>query len=809
MNRPKSLNALTRDMIEAFTYFLDIANSTPPLPPLPILYSTSSENSASASTSATNSNPLLISPTPTPIPTPAVVVSPSSDSTRKIGVLPLPYDLPPVECILISSCIPKAYCAGGDVVQITDPLRRQYAFEFFTLEYFLHQKIIHSRLPVISFLRGFVLGGGVGMSIHSHFRVVTDTVSYAMPETKIGYIPDIAATYFLPRFTNNVGLFLSLTSLSLKFGDVLNGGVGTHYIHDSSSNIKDNESGKGTGKGVHEGIIQFLSTIRSADLRLSAIQSNEISLKVHSECAQRLCHLSQVISSSTIPATAFLKDINSTSLPGDEIIPYSSSSDPVIIEKCPVAQALFRYLNISPSAFQASAKKHEIELIYSNLHKFKQPTQLQQSSPLPSSHTSLPSRLTVNARAFIDDAFEKQTYFDLLSQVQLWSTLHPIIQPLYTRFLSAYNEENDKQASTSTSTSPSQSIQSILDEICKQICDHEHYITLMKGMKRASVFRTNLDTAESRQQKIERLRTLWDCVELALETYDILKSRPYCACVLSMQLYRLGRDKLRSVQDAILVENRSVMRMLTQAFSNSDFIDGVKTLLVLKAKHEQWTDFDQVLLAMLRPEQSAMCQQPHSPSLAQQNVMTKDDVLSAVHHLKQHVLSNLASFDHRQASHPSGHFLQDDQMIQESSNLLDKIQKLERIDHFSEVQTQSQFHSQVQDVGIRVSEFEEKTRLRCAGFCGGIFAPSTSLLPNRHETSGSIISMSREELDKTLIQSIQRFSPLEKELLFVYHYVRPIDHRDGDLVELFDYRQILQHDDQISILDSEIRLQSI
>ncbi len=71
--------------------------------------------------------------------------------------------------------------------------------------------IIHSRLI------SFPVGGGVGLSAHAPFRIATENTAFAMPETKIGYCPDVGASYFLSRVDGEIGTYLGLT------GDVIRG----------------------------------------------------------------------------------------------------------------------------------------------------------------------------------------------------------------------------------------------------------------------------------------------------------------------------------------------------------------------------------------------------------------------------------------------------------------------------------------------------------------------------------------------------------------------------------------------------------
>lgn len=51
----------------------------------------------------------------------------------------------------------------------------------------------------------------MGLSAHAPFRIATEKTFFAMPETKIGYAPDVGANYFLPKLDGELGTYLALT----------------------------------------------------------------------------------------------------------------------------------------------------------------------------------------------------------------------------------------------------------------------------------------------------------------------------------------------------------------------------------------------------------------------------------------------------------------------------------------------------------------------------------------------------------------------------------------------------------------------
>lgn len=135
--------------------------------------------------------------------------------------------------VLIKSNSPKAFCSGGDVVQCAkDNLKNDSnkSIEFFQSEYNLNYLLSIYGKPIVSLINGIVMGGGVGLSVHGAFRVVTESTRFAMPETSIGFFNDVGTSYWLPKVDANLGYYLSLTGDELTGFDTLLLGFGTHYV---------------------------------------------------------------------------------------------------------------------------------------------------------------------------------------------------------------------------------------------------------------------------------------------------------------------------------------------------------------------------------------------------------------------------------------------------------------------------------------------------------------------------------------------------------------------------------------------------
>ncbi|KAL8786173.1 MAG: hypothetical protein Q9213_002943 [Squamulea squamosa] len=141
--------------------------------------------------------------------------------------------------IIIGGAGPKAFCAGGDVSQLAKDIAENgdagqaTSKSYFGLEYSLDHLIATYPKPYVAYLDGITMGGGVGLSVHAPIRIATENTNFAMPETGIGFFPDVGGSFFLPRLEGFLGTYLALTSESLKGVQALYAGVATHYIDSS------------------------------------------------------------------------------------------------------------------------------------------------------------------------------------------------------------------------------------------------------------------------------------------------------------------------------------------------------------------------------------------------------------------------------------------------------------------------------------------------------------------------------------------------------------------------------------------------
>lgn len=141
--------------------------------------------------------------------------------------------------IVLKGAGEKALCAGGDVAALAKNNKKgaegwKKSAEYFALEYKLDHYIATYKKPYIAFMDGITMGGGVGLSLHAPFRIATERTVFAMPETTIGFFPDVGASFFLPRLNGSIGTYLALTSDRVTGPNVFYTGIATHYIHSAS-----------------------------------------------------------------------------------------------------------------------------------------------------------------------------------------------------------------------------------------------------------------------------------------------------------------------------------------------------------------------------------------------------------------------------------------------------------------------------------------------------------------------------------------------------------------------------------------------
>jgi enoyl-CoA hydratase len=141
-----------------------------------------------------------------------------------------------VATVLLTGAGERGLCAGGDIVAIhRDAVNHGTGTErFWADEYRLNARIADYPKPYVAVMDGLVLGGGVGVSAHGSLRVVTERTKVGMPETGIGFVPDVGGTHLLSRAPGELGTHVALTAAKLSGSDAIALGFADHFVDSSA-----------------------------------------------------------------------------------------------------------------------------------------------------------------------------------------------------------------------------------------------------------------------------------------------------------------------------------------------------------------------------------------------------------------------------------------------------------------------------------------------------------------------------------------------------------------------------------------------
>lgn len=128
-----------------------------------------------------------------------------------------------VDLVVLDGSGDRALCAGGDVRSLYDSRTQGSGFarKFWADEYRLNAFISRYPKPFVAIQDGIVMGGGIGLSSHARYRIVTERSTLAMPETAIGLIPDVGGTWLLAHAPGALGAFLGLTGTTMTAADAI------------------------------------------------------------------------------------------------------------------------------------------------------------------------------------------------------------------------------------------------------------------------------------------------------------------------------------------------------------------------------------------------------------------------------------------------------------------------------------------------------------------------------------------------------------------------------------------------------------
>ncbi|WP_311370336.1 enoyl-CoA hydratase/isomerase family protein [Anaerococcus hydrogenalis] len=140
-----------------------------------------------------------------------------------------------IRAVLFDSLCPKGFCAGGDLKSIyNDYLLNdecENKDEFYQEEFILDKYVKNYKKPIISHYFGIVMGGGIGLTINSDFIICDESVNWAMPETRLGFVPDVGVCKHLSKLPQALGQYLGLCGESLESSDLIKYKLADLYIN--------------------------------------------------------------------------------------------------------------------------------------------------------------------------------------------------------------------------------------------------------------------------------------------------------------------------------------------------------------------------------------------------------------------------------------------------------------------------------------------------------------------------------------------------------------------------------------------------
>jgi enoyl-CoA hydratase len=135
--------------------------------------------------------------------------------------------------VLIEAEGAKAFCAGGDIAEMYATGRAgnfDYGRTFWRDEYRMNARIAAYGKPVVAFMQGFTMGGGVGLGCHASHRIVGETSKIAMPECAIGLVPDVGGSLLLRRAPGALGAYLGMTGARMGPGCAIHAGFADAFV---------------------------------------------------------------------------------------------------------------------------------------------------------------------------------------------------------------------------------------------------------------------------------------------------------------------------------------------------------------------------------------------------------------------------------------------------------------------------------------------------------------------------------------------------------------------------------------------------
>ena len=165
-----------------------------------------------------------------------------------------------IEVVVLDGAGERGLCAGGDVRGLYDQIVAGRAADtamFFRAEYALNARIAEYPKPIVALADGITMGGGIGLASHAAIRVVTERSKLAMPETRIGFTPDVGGTWLLAHAPGHLGEYLAVTGTTMDAADALYAGFADHLVpSDRLDRLRTSLAAGGDAESVVRGFAQ-------------------------------------------------------------------------------------------------------------------------------------------------------------------------------------------------------------------------------------------------------------------------------------------------------------------------------------------------------------------------------------------------------------------------------------------------------------------------------------------------------------------------------------------------------------------------
>jgi len=129
-----------------------------------------------------------------------------------------------------------SFCAGGDLNWMRESLKFNLAQNIKDTQKLsnMYEAIFQCPVPVLAFLQGNVMGGGVGLAAVCDIVAAAPETKFCLSEVRLGLVPSVISPYLLRKVPESAARPLMLTAEIFKSEHAKKIGL-IHYIGDKES----------------------------------------------------------------------------------------------------------------------------------------------------------------------------------------------------------------------------------------------------------------------------------------------------------------------------------------------------------------------------------------------------------------------------------------------------------------------------------------------------------------------------------------------------------------------------------------------